>query len=100
MIGVEPITMFHLDPDKHEMHAKLVYPDSVLDEMARRVEENICEEVLARLGYVKPVRCKDCKRVTIDQGDHDYRETLYCGFHRMDVRPDCFCSWGKRKEDK
>ena len=20
------------------------------------------------------VRCKDCKRVTIDQGDHDYRD--------------------------
>lgn len=43
------------------------------------------------------VRCKDCKRVTIDQGDHDYREPLWCGLHRMDVCLDGFCAWGERR---
>lgn len=45
------------------------------------------------------VRCRDCKRVTIDQGDHDYREPLWCGLFRMDVSLDGFCKWGKRRED-
>lgn len=46
------------------------------------------------------VRCRDCKHATIDQGDHDYREPLWCGFHRMDVALDGFCKWGRPKEDK
>lgn len=48
-----------------------------------------CEEI---------VRCRDCKRVTIDQRDHDYREPLWCGLFRTDVRLDGFCAWGERKE--
>jgi len=44
------------------------------------------------------VRCRDCKYAALYHADHDYRETLYCGFHRMDVSPDRFCAWGKRKE--
>lgn len=44
------------------------------------------------------VRCRDCKYASIDQSDHDYREPLWCGFHRMDVKPDDFCAWGCRKE--
>lgn len=46
------------------------------------------------------VRCCDCERMTIDQGDHDYREPLWCGFFRMDVSLDGFCKWGKRRKDK
>ena len=99
MIGVEPITMFHLDPDKYETRAELVYPDSVLNEMARRVGDKLDEEILARLGYVKPVRCKECKRVTIDQGDHDYREPLWCDLFHPDVSLDGYCAWGKRKKE-
>lgn len=100
MIGVEPITVYHLDPDKYEMHAELVYPDSVLDEMARRAEENICEEVLARLGYVKVVRCRECKRSIIDQTAHEYREAMWCRRFNRDVKPDGYCSCGERKEDE
>lgn len=44
------------------------------------------------------VRCRDCKRVTIDQGDHDYREPLWCGLFHIDVSLDGFCAWGERKE--
>jgi len=45
------------------------------------------------------VRCRDCKYATLDHTDHDYREPLYCGFHRMDVSPERYCAWGKRKEE-
>lgn len=31
--------------------------------------------------------------------DSAYLEPLYCGFHRMDVKPDNYCSWGKRRAD-
>lgn len=45
------------------------------------------------------VRCRDCKRAEIDYSEHEYREPLWCGFHRMDVKPGNFCSWGKRRGD-
>ena len=50
-----------------------------------------------RLYDEEIVRCEDCKYVSIDQSDHDDREPLWCGFHRMDVKHDGFCAWGKRK---
>lgn len=43
------------------------------------------------------VRCRDCKYATADQSDHDFRELLWCNFHRMDVKPDGFCAWGERR---
>lgn len=43
------------------------------------------------------VRCRDCKHAEIDYSEHEYREPLWCGFHRMDVKPGNFCSWGKRR---
>lgn len=97
MSDIEPITVYHFEPDKFEVRAESVYPDSVLNEMARRVGDKLDEEILARLGYVKPVRCRDCKYDTLDHSDHDCRETLYCGFHRMDVKPDGYCAWGVRR---
>ena len=99
MSEIEPMTMYHLDPDKYEMRVEMVYQDSVLDEMARRVGDKLDKEILARLGYVKVVRCRECKYDTLDHTDHDYRETLYCGFHRMDVSPERYCAWGKRREE-
>ena len=79
------------------------YTTDTLDEMAHRVAERIenelTQQILARLGYVKVVRCRECRRVTIDQGDHDYREPLWCGLFRMDVSLDGYCAWGERKEE-
>lgn len=43
------------------------------------------------------VRCKDCRRATIDQSDHDYREPLWCELFRTDVKLDGFCAWGSRR---
>ena len=48
--------------------------------------------------FERIVRCRDCKRVTIDQGDHDYREPLWCGLFHIDVSLDGFCKWGEPKE--
>lgn len=41
------------------------------------------------------VRCRACKYAEIDHSDHEYREPLWCGFHRMDVKPGGFCAWGE-----
>lgn len=46
------------------------------------------------------VRCRDCKYATADQSDHDFRELLWCNFHRMDVKPDGFCAWGAKVVSK
>lgn len=50
------------------------------------------EHQLARYGYVKVVRCSDCKYRygclhLVDDGDDDMR--------RCNASPDGFCSWGK-----
>ena len=95
---IEPITVYHFDPDKFEVRTELVYPDSVLNEMARRVGDKLDEEILARLGYVKPVRCRDCKCFSVDQSDHEYRSDWWCSRWCTDmVEPDGFCAWGARK---
>lgn len=77
-------------------------------EFAVRVPKDEADSFIARfgksnvkiLGFLlgeEIVRCRDCKRATIDQGDHDYREPLWCSLHRMDVPPDGFCAWGERR---
>ena len=45
------------------------------------------------------VRCRDCKRFSLDNSDHDYRSGWWC--HRWDtdmVKPDGFCAWGERRD--
>ena len=102
MSGVDPeITLNQDGPLCYS--AQMEYTADALDEMARRaaerIEDELVQQILARLGYVKVVRCRECRRVTIDQGDHDYREPLWCGLFRMDVSLDGYCAWGERKEE-
>lgn len=107
MIEVEPITMYNFDPEKFETRAELVYPDSVLDEMARRVGDKLDEEILARLGYVKVVRCRECENMHrvrswagTDEDEcwlHASPETGALG--KVLTDPDGYCAWGKRKEE-
>lgn len=92
---IEPITVYHFEPDKFEVRTELVYPDSVLNEMARRVGDKLDEEILARLGYVKPVRCRDC-RLCAKKGHRLYCDLNAGGFPEVD--PDGYCAWGVRKE--
>ena len=81
------------------VRVNMTYPQDFIIELARRAEENICEEVLTRLGYVKVVRCRECKQADIDQTEHEYREPLRCCLFHMNVKPDNFCCWAC-KEDK
>lgn len=46
------------------------------------------------------VRCRDCGYATIYQGDHDYREPLWCGLFNTDVSLEGFCKWSRPKEDQ
>lgn len=80
------------------VRVNMTYPQDFIIELARRAEENICEEVLARLGYVKPVRCMECKQADIDQAEHEYREPLRCCLFHMNVKPDNFCCWACKED--
>ena len=46
------------------------------------------------------VRCRDCKRFSLDNSDHDYRSGWWCKRWYTDmVKPDGFCAWASRKEE-
>lgn len=95
MSDIEPITVYHFEPDKFEVRTEQVYPDSVLNEMARRVGDKLDEEILARLGYVKPVRCRDCRLCA--KRNHRLYCALNCALNAggfPEVNPDGFCAWG------
>ena len=64
-----------------------------------RLNMALIEQNGAKLGE-KIVRCRDCERVTIDYGDHDYREPLWCSLFRTDVSLDGFCAWGREKRSE
>ena len=74
----------------------------IVDEYTKRISRVIDEQTLANVenqlaeyGYVKVVRCKDCKFrcfdecTRIDEGFKDYW---------FAIDPDGFCAWAKRKE--
>lgn len=51
-----------------------------------------------RVELVQVVRCRDCKRFSLDNSDHDYRSGWWCHRWNTDmVKPDGFCAWGKRR---
>ena len=69
----------------------------IADEYAKRIQERVdgialdkAAGTLAKYGYVKVVRCRDCERF---DGEHE-------GCRRFShyVEPDGFCAWGERKE--
>ena len=71
------------------------------------MSEHICEltaidsETWETTIGVEVVRCRDCKRFSLDNSDHDYRSGWWCHRWNTDmVEPDGFCAWGKRKEGK
>lgn len=104
MNEIEPVTVYSQewsDDGNFSIRAESYYPDEVLDEMARRVGNELDKEIIRRLGYVKPVRCRDCKCFSVDQSDHDYRTGWWCRRWYTDmVEPDGYCAWGVRREDE
>lgn len=50
--------------------------------------------------HERVVRCRDCKRFSLDNSDHDYRSGWWCHRWNTDmVEPDGFCAWGELRED-
>ena len=71
----------------------------IANEYAKLLQEHVDElafdmavETLARYGYVKVVRCRDCRYYT--------HSSWRCDLHGIvnEVEPDCFCAWGKRRQ--
>ena len=94
---------FTLEQDGVFTRVNMGYTNDALDAMAQhaaeRIEDELAQQLLARLGYVKPVRCRDCKCFSVDKSDHEYRSDCWCSRWYTDmVEPDGFCAWGKRKK--
>lgn len=83
------VDTFGIVQDFADLHGDMNTPlyQAIMNVMVSRQREEI-------------VRCRDCERVTIDQGDHDYREPLWCGFFHTDVSLDGFCAWGREKRSE
>ena len=65
--------------------------DKITDERIRRIvaaTDELMDEKLASIGYVKVVRCRDCK----------HYEGVLCTNGFIDGNPDAFCSWGERRD--
>lgn len=71
--------------------------DKITDEYMRRVNaatDELMDEKLASIGYVKVVRCEDCKHFR-SHGD-DY---LFCNLASRELDGgDGFCAWGERRD--
>lgn len=64
------------------------------ERVARVVDEQTLanvEDQLAGYGYVKVVRCRDCKWCMA------YMSGTYCDYMAHAVAPDGFCAWGERR---
>ena len=83
------------------------YTEQAINEMVRRANEALDEELMKRLAeqhsYIKPIYCRDCEFVYIEDGaikrhwcdrkEHGKAHSFLCG-------PKGYCAWGKRREDK
>ena len=63
------------------------------------VEEPSCDGSASWRVRESIVRCRDCKRFSLDNSDHDYRSGWWCHRWNTDmVKPDGFCAWGERRD--
>lgn len=82
----------------------------IADKYAKRLQEQVDEmtldkaaDALAKFGYVKIVRCRDCEHYYEaeeyhPQGNYDRRCCKYFGTYDDEVEPDGYCKWAKRKD--
>lgn len=69
------------------------FVDRYAERVIRRIDAAVLKRVeadLARYGYVKVVRCRDCEYLNVVG-------KCPCGFHALEDL-DGFCKWGKKKE--
>ena len=110
MSGVDPEITLHQD-GPFCYRAQMEYTSDALDEMARRaaerIEDELVQQILARLGYVKPVRCRECKFASAGEavmsgnwkigGCHNPR--FRGAIHAANVTADGYCAWGECREE-
>ena len=72
----------------------------IADEYAKRLQEHVDElaldmaaETLAKYGYVKVVRCRDCNSASFDEFGGGW-----CHENCREIKAWNFCSWGERRE--
>ena len=84
----------------------------IVDEYTKRISRVIDEQTLANVknqlaeyGYVKVVRCRDCKHFT-PKGTHKFENGKtnadYCTYVRgwmLQITPDGFCAWASKREE-
>lgn len=85
---------------------------SMVDDIAKRIQDEVDQAALdkaavtlAKFGYVKVVRCRDCKRF-MPQGTHHWKDgttnkdscSVVRGFV-VQITPDGFCAWGELRCD-
>ena len=109
MSGVDPEITLHQD-GPFCYRAQVEYTNDALDAMAQRaaerIEDELVQQILARLGYVKVVHCRDCKHGLL-HGTECRHFAAYepiaggdeCEEMTYSVKPDGFCAWGVRRED-
>lgn len=71
------------------------FVDKYVERVNREIDQRVLDKVehrLAEYGYVKVVRCRDCKFCMA------YMAGAYCDYMAHAVEPDGFCSWGERKK--
>ena len=73
--------------------------DKITDEYARRIAaatDELMDEKLASIGYVKVVWCMDCKRFSGYELEPHFG---YCERYDLhEVRGNGFCAWGERRD--
>ena len=74
---------------------------SMVDRIAAQIQHKVDQVALDKIantleqyGYVKVVRCRDCKYAPLMKYGNNQ-----CVMHFLKTKPDNFCSWGKIKED-
>lgn len=76
----------------------------IADEYAKRIQERVDEialdkasGTLAKYGYVKTIRCRDCANYS---GENDEIYPRWCMAMNVDgIEPDGYCSWAVRRDE-
>ena len=79
----------------------------IADEYAKRIQERVDEialdkaaGTLAKYGYVKVVRCRDCAYICNREYANglEFHTCSYFDSEHAEVEPDGFCKWGERRD--
>lgn len=111
MSGVDHEITLHQD-GPFCYRATMNYTSDTLDEMAHRVAERIenelTQQIIERLGYVKVVRCMECRFALAGEAVMSgnwkigscHNPRFRGAIHAANVTADGYCAWGERKEEQ